>query len=153
MRAQLFVDMDGVLADFDTHHEIVLGWRPDKKADNVNWNAVREVKDFYLQIPPMGDLQVLWEYISRFNPIVLTGVPSSVPEAAQNKCDWVRNHLGSQIEVRCCLSKEKCLHASPGDVLIDDWEKYRPLWEGKGGRWITHISADITIERLRKMGL
>jgi hypothetical protein len=29
--------------------------------------------------------------------------------------------------------QEKCLHVSPGDILIDDWEKYRDLWAAKGG--------------------
>jgi hypothetical protein len=37
----LFVDMDGVLADFDAHHEAVFGVRPSKVTDNVHWAAVR----------------------------------------------------------------------------------------------------------------
>ena len=48
----LFVDMDGVLADFAQHHQAVFGWRPEKE-DNVDWAAVRKVEDFYLNIPPM----------------------------------------------------------------------------------------------------
>ena len=48
----LFVDMDGVLADFDAHHEAVLGVRSDKQTDNVDWLRVRDIKDFYLNIPP-----------------------------------------------------------------------------------------------------
>ncbi len=51
---QIFVDMDGVLADFDAHYEAVLGVRPDKITDNVDWSAVRAVKDFYLNHPPSG---------------------------------------------------------------------------------------------------
>ena len=49
--------------------------------------------------------------------------------------------LGDHVEVRCCSSKEKCLHAAPGDVLIDDCAKYRNLWVEKGGVCITHRSA------------
>ena len=41
----IFVDLDGVLADFDAHHLAVFGVFPDKKADNVDWNKVREVMD------------------------------------------------------------------------------------------------------------
>ena len=59
-KVQLFVDMDGVLADFDAHHETVLGVRCDKDVDNVDWNRVRAVKDFYLNIPPMADMEQLW---------------------------------------------------------------------------------------------
>jgi hypothetical protein len=78
----------------------------------------------------MPDLGLLWGRIERYRPIILTGVPQAVEEAPDNKRAWVRLHLGAQVEVRCCLSKEKCLHASPGDILIDDWEKYRDLWGG-----------------------
>lgn len=149
---QLFVDMDGVLADFDTGYERVFGYRSDKLADNVDWKAVRAVPDFYLNLPPMADLDELWTHIERHNPIVLTGVPWSVKQAPENKRAWVRKHLGPHVEIRCCRSKEKCLHAAPGDILIDDWEKYRALWIEKGGRWITHRSASETIRELRALG-
>jgi hypothetical protein len=150
---QVFVDMDGVLADFDRHHEAVFGIRSDKIADNVDWAAVRVVKDFYLDIPPMADMPALWARIARYRPIVLTGVPFSVEEAPDNKRAWVRRHLGAQVEVRCCRSREKCLHAAGGDVLIDDWEKYRHLWLAKGGVWITHRSAAETVAALDALGL
>lgn len=150
---QIFVDMDGVLADFDSHHEAVFGIRSDKLADNVDWQKVRDARDFYLGIPPMPDMPELWTFVSRFSPIVLTGVPYSVAEAPDNKRAWVRKHLGGDVEVRCCRSSEKCLHAAPGDILIDDWEKYRALWVAKGGQWITHRSAAESIAALRALGV
>ncbi len=150
---QLFVDMDGVLADFDSHHGAVFGFRSDKLLDNVDWAAVDRLKDFYLNIPPMPDLNVLWDFISPLSPIVLTGVPAAVGVAGDNKRAWVRRHLGAHVEVRCCPSKEKFLHARAGDILIDDWEKYRHLWEAKGGRWITHTSAENTIDALKRLDI
>ena len=53
----------------------------------------------------------------------------------------------------CCLAKEKYNDAAPGDVLIDDWEKYKGLWVSAGGRWITHASATDTAQQLTEMGL
>jgi 5' nucleotidase, deoxy (Pyrimidine), cytosolic type C protein (NT5C) len=150
---QIYVDMDGVLADFDSHHEATFGVRSDKVADNVDWEAVRAVKGFYEAIPPMPDMFELWDHLAGHNPIVLTGVPAVVEEAADNKRAWVRRHLGPHVEVRCCKSKDKSLHAQPGDILIDDWEKYRPLWEAKGGVWITHYSARNTIVTLQGLGI
>ena len=150
---RLFVDMDGVLADFDTGHELVFGVRADKMTDNVDWTAVRNVPDFYLNLPPMWDMARLWGYIRRYQPIVLTGVPSAVPEASDNKIAWVRKYLGHHVEVRCCRSKDKCLHAQPGDILIDDWEKYRGRWIAEGGTWITHRSAEETIQKLYSLEL
>jgi hypothetical protein len=146
---QLFVDMDGVLADFDAHHEAVFGVRSSTLTDIVDWSRVRETGDFYLSIPPMPGMIELWTFVEPHHPIVLTGVPYSVPEAPEQKRAWVHRHLGADVEVRCCRSAEKCRHAQLGDILIDDWEKYQSLWLAKGGLWITHVSAAQTIDRLR----
>lgn len=147
--------MDGVLADFDTHYGNVFGAPPSKAADNVDWGAVRAFAGFYADMPPMADMRELWDFVSRLTPkpIVLTGVPWSVEEAPDNKRAWGARHLGKHVEIRCCRSSEKCLHLKPGDILIDDWEKYRDLWIGKGGRWITHRSARETIDQLLEMGI
>lgn len=144
---QIFVDMDGVLADFDRHYKTVFDVEASKLLDNVDWQKVRGHKDFYANIPPMHDFDVLWSYVTRVGqrlgtpPIVLTGIPSSVEEAEANKRAWITRHLGDAVPVICCLSKDKCLHGLPGDVLIDDWEKHRQAWEDMGGYWITHTSA------------
>ena len=150
---QIYVDMDGVLADFDAHHEAVFGIRSSTGADIVDWAQVRAIAGFYSAIPPMPDMRELWHYLERHKPIVLTGVPEEVEEAAENKRNWVRHYLGPNVEVICCKSKEKCLHAKPGDILIDDWEKYRSLWEAKDGIWITHVSAPRTILSLQALGI
>ena len=150
---QVFVDMDGVLADFDAHYETHFGTRPCKKSDNVDWEAVRAIKGFNLHIPPMSDLAALWARIERHSPIVLTGTPSTVPEAADNKCAWARKHLGAHVAVICCPAREKYLHAGSGNVLIDDWDKYKDLWVAAGGRWVTHKSAADTARQVSEMGL
>jgi len=150
---QLFVDMDGVLADFDAHYEAVFGIHPSTAADNVDWALVRSVPSFYLGIPPTGDMAMLWARIERHRPIVLTGVPKEVEEAPDNKRAWVARHLGEHVEVRCCRSRDKCLHAKPGDVLIDDWDRYKSLWLDRGAIWITHRSAAETAAELARLGL
>lgn len=150
---KIFVDMDGVLADFDAHYAASFGTPPDKKLDNVDWDKVRSIPGFYRNLPPMADLGELWDFVGRFNPIVLTGVPSSIAEAADDKRAWAAKWIGDSVEVRCCRSKDKSLHASPGDILIDDWDRYRGLWIAKGGRWITHTSAADSIDRLLAMGI
>lgn len=152
-KMQIFVDMDGVLANFDAGYEREFGIKPCKIKDNVDWKAVRKVRGFYENLPPMDDMLELWGHIEKYQPIVLTGVPSSVEEAPENKRAWVRKNLGEHVEVRCCASKDKALHAIPGDILIDDWKKYQHLWELKGGIWITHTSAENSISELKAMGI
>lgn len=150
---QIFVDMDGVLADFDRHYHDVFGHVPDKLADDVDWDAVRRHDGFFAAIPPMPDFERLWHYLEPLNPIVLTGVPRLVPEAPDNKRSWVVRHIGDQVPVICCRSREKSLHAAPGDLLIDDWEKYKDIWVGMGGKWITHTGAETTIAEMEARGI
>ena len=150
----IFVDMDGVLADFDQHYENVFGVLPRRVADNVDWKQVRVAKNFFRDLPPMKDLDELWAFLEPFKPIVLTGIPSlkhDIVDAADNKRAWASKYLGPDVEVRCVLSKEKYLHAAPGDILIDDWEKYQDLWLAQGGQWVTHTSAASTIAQLKKL--
>jgi hypothetical protein len=150
---RIYVDMDGVLADFDTGYRTMFGVESSKLLDNVDWFAVRQAKGFYETLPPMPDMTVLWDYVRPHNPIVLTGVPASVEEAPRNKRAWVERHLGADVQVICCPSREKSLHACAGDILIDDWDKYRALWEGRGGIWIAHRNAAETIAELKSHGV
>jgi hypothetical protein len=42
---------------------------------------------------------------------------------------------------------------NPGDVLVDDYLRYRELWENAGGIFIHHVSAKESIRQLAAMGL
>lgn len=152
---KIYCDLDGVLADLDAHYSNLFGLPASKELDNVDWRLVRDSKGFFASVPLMPDATELWSYIARYNPIILTGIPKrvKVEEASDNKREWVARHFGETIEVRCVHSGDKHLSAMPGDILIDDWEKYKDRWIVKGGIWITHVSASNTIEILRQMGL
>lgn len=150
---KLYVDLDGVLSDFDRHYNNLFGIKATKQDDNVDWKLVREREGFYYDMPPMPDLPYLWSSIAHLFPVILTGVPDSVPEAPDNKRSWVERHLGKEVEVICCPSKEKYVYCNTGDILIDDWDKYRHLWIDAGGVWITHVSAKDTVEELKRLGV
>lgn len=149
---RLFLDMDGVLADFDQHYENLFGERPDKTRDNVDWVAVRGTPNFYANIPPMADMPELWDFCRPYSPTVLTGVPKSVKGAGGDKIGWVKKNLGPWVPVITCPSREKSRYAKPGDILVDDWEKYKALWVKVGGVLVTHTSATSSIARLKELG-
>lgn len=48
------------------------------------------------------------------------------------------------------LSKEKRSHAKRGDILVDDFLKYRCLWEEMGGIFIHHKNAADSIREVGK---
>lgn len=145
---KLYVDMDGVLADFDRHYFNIFGISTSKLTDNVNWKQVNEIPDFFLGIPPMEDMWELWDFVKPYHPTILTGAPQDIQKSPSNKIRWVEKHLGEHVPVITCQSKKKYMYAIPGAILIDDWTKYKHLWEQAGGIWITHTSAKTSIEQL-----
>jgi hypothetical protein len=86
------------------------------------------------------------------NPERVSGVGGK-PDPRRPCRAWVKKHLGPTVEVICCSSKDKSKHCKPGDVLIDDWEKYKDLWLSKGGRWVTYVDANTTIREIQKLNL
>lgn len=149
---QLFLDLDGVLADFDRGHELVFGYRPDRKLGNHKWAEIRKTPGFFRELPPMKDMHQLWGFTQRHNPVILSGAATNMPLAYSDKHAWVRRHLGKSVPIIIVPSSEKCYFARPGDIIVDDWPKYRSLWEAKGGNWVHHTDAASSIARLREFG-
>lgn len=148
----IFVDMDGVVADFDGHYEALFGVRPARwpQHDTHNWAQVDACSDFFLTIPMMADAQELLDGLRPREFTMLTGVPASVDQCANQKIEWCRLNIGSDQSIICCPSKDKYLHGRPGDILIDDWLRYRDRWVVMGGVFIHHTSARSSLEKLRE---
>lgn len=153
MTRQLFLDLDGVLADFDRGYFEAFGIKPDKtRPESAEfWDRVRSKPDFYRTLPPMSDALDLWRGALPYRPIILTGVPRSVPGVDVQKLAWVAEHISQDAQVICCPSRNKWLYANTGDVLVDDWVKYRHLWLEIGGVFILHTSAADSLRQLHKV--
>lgn len=158
---RLWCDMDGVLADFDRGYGLVVG-REITKRDyhsawtQADWDALyAAAPTFFRDLPPMPDAHVLWAYIKRHGPTILTGIPKELHTSANQKVEWAARQpfLGPAVPITCCRSAEKFHHCRPGDVIIDDWGKYQHLWEQAGGIWIMHTSAEDSIRQLKDLGL
>ena len=153
MKHHIFVDLDGVLADFDTLAMELFGCHPrqfeDKHGEAEFWRKITEHGTFYADLPVMPDARELWDACCRYGePTVLTGVPRG-DWAAPQKRGWVERHFGHG-RVITCASRNKRDHAMPGDILIDDWLKYRALWEEMGGIFIHHVNAKNSIAELAR---
>ena len=151
--SKLFLDLDGVLANFGKAYERVFDCLPDRSFEPPGmWEKINQAQTFYLSMEPMPDAFELWEYVKRHSPTVLTGVPSSVRGAERQKREWVRKFLGSGVCVICCASRDKWKYGGSGDVLVDDWKKYANLWTDMGGVFVLHCSAKESVQRLRGLG-
>ena len=50
-------------------------------------------------------------------------------------------------------AREKCRHAGPNHILIDDKQKAIAPWRQAGGICILHTNTATTIHHLKKLGL
>ncbi|QJE74899.1 hypothetical protein HHL28_13850 [Aerophototrophica crusticola] len=149
---RLFLDLDGVLADFDRGVEMITGRRPDQLPTKVMWAALARAPDFFGTLHLMQDAHDLWEYCKPHRPVILTGLPLG-KWAAPQKQRWVANMLGADVEVITCMARDKPRWSGPGHVLVDDREKTKPGWEEKGGTFILHRNAAESIAALKGLGL
>lgn len=157
--ARLYIDLDGVLADFDGGHERAFGVRPsprgtdEKKDRNILWQRIRQYEGFWRTLPLMVGAEALWHFAERNGAVILSGASNRDPIVHVEKRLWVRKHFGPNAPLITCPSDEKWHYARVGDVLLDDWPKYKPLWENAGkGIWVTFYDYVQAIETLREMG-
>jgi hypothetical protein len=72
--------------------------------------------------------------------------------AEPQKRAWVNRHFPG-IQVITTLARNKVLYCTPGDVLVDDQDRYRSKWEKAGGVFIHHTSAKDSLAALKKLGM
>ena len=147
----LFLDLDGVLADFDRGVRAVTGKRPEELPTRVMWRELSRHRDFYGTLEFMQDAQDLWRFCEPHHPTILTGLPLG-SWAPEQKRRWVAHMLGPHVRVITCMARDKHRHSGPGRVLVDDREKAREPWEAAGGRFILHRSAASSITALAALG-
>lgn len=163
-KGKIYVDMDGVIADFvagvtklldDPYDEKL--YKTDSKYRSKMWKAVtkfsKEGGKLWLDLPMMADAKKLWSYVEKYNPEILSATGRPDYEAETQKRAWIKKHIGANVKVNLVRqSKQKAEYAQSGDVLIDDQPKSIDPWKAAGGKGILHTSADQTIAELKKLG-
>lgn len=150
MSRRLYLDCDGVLADFDKGATAVLGLHPRafEKRHGIGrfWAKLASAPDFYFGLPLMDDAMELFEAVRHLDPVILTGLPRG-NWAADQKVRWAAEFFpGTRIITT--MARDKRDHAREGDVLVDDQDKHRHLWEEVGGIFVHHKGAEQTLAEL-----
>jgi hypothetical protein len=151
---RIYLDCDGVLADFDKGARAVLGM-PSRVFEQrfglkAFWARIASTPDFFNTLDLMPDAMELFEAVRHRNPIILTGLPRGAWAEPQKRRWAARRFPG--VEVITTSSALKREHCHPGDALVDDTVKFRHLWEKEGGVFIPHTSAAKSIAELRRLG-
>ncbi|HEX2547227.1 MAG TPA: hypothetical protein VHL79_20255 [Ramlibacter sp.] len=147
---QLYLDCDGVLADFDRGAEQVLGLPPrvfqDRHGAGRFWARLAKAPDFFATLPLMPGATKLFEAVRHLHPIILTGVPRGNWASAQ-KVRWAEQHFPGT-KIITTLARDKRNHCKHGDVLVDDTLKYQHLWEEAGGIFVHYRDTDQALAEL-----
>ena len=150
---RLFLDADGVLADFDHGAQRLLGMTPKafiaKHGRGAFWKRLANARNFYGSLPEMPDAQLLFEAVKHLKPTILTGLPMG-NWAAPQKVKWAAEHF-SGVPIITCMARDKHKHMHPGDVLVDDRENHRESYEAHGVVFIHHRNARDSIGQLAKI--
>jgi len=152
---KIYVDMDGVLVDFDGGYEKLTGMTTraaDEKGPEFFWKPISKAgAKWWITLKWMPDGKQLWDYVKKYNPELLSA-PSREEASKMGKRVWVKRELpGVKLILRSADKKQE--FASPNSILIDDREKNIEQWKSAGGIGILHTSAASTINQLKELGL
>ena len=150
---RLFLDCDGVLADFDAGAKALLGMTPAefeaRHGRREFWRRIANARDFYGTLPEMPDAQRLFEAVRHLKPTILTGLPLG-KWAAPQKVRWAAEHFPG-VPIITCMARDKHKHMHPGDVLVDDRDNHRTSYEAEGVVFVHHRSAEDSLSQLAKI--
>lgn len=155
----VWVDLDGVLADFDGGFARAFGVDPASTGDEGLWRLIDSRDGFFASLPPVdgsaaffASVRELSSRAGRDGPRVLTACPVGPLRARviAEKRRWVAKLIDASVEVVAsdfggCKSRHM---RSTGEILIDDWRPNIEGWRASGGvglLWRGHAGALIAL--------
>lgn len=110
-KRRVFVDMDGVIVDFDAY----------KIANNMTGDEVKRAPGAYLAMPAIpGAVEAVRSVIGMgFDVWIATKPPTGVPYAYSDKAAWIMEHL-PELKRKIIITHDKGLLGDSRDFLCDD---------------------------------
>ena len=161
----IYLDMDGVVADFDKRFEELSGMLPqsyvDKNGLKAFWDLIDEKHKvaFWRGIELMPGAEQLVRYVEQ-HPFEMLTAPSIKKQSVIGKSLWVKDKVGtlysSKPKVTYRSAKQKHTvkpNLTKFDILIDDKGSTIDSWNAAGGTAILYQNAGQVINDLKKLGL
>lgn len=156
MIKEIYIDLDGVLFDFDGLLERTLGRPRAEITEKELWATVNSYPGgWFRNLPTMLYAKTMLKQIDKFNlPVtVLTATGSNYEDVTRQKVAACWEHFNIPphriITVKSGVMKANL--ATPLSLLIDDTPKVINAWCEAGGVGILHSNPVPTLEKLKKI--
>lgn len=159
----VYLDMDGVLADFDSYCVKLIGKLPKEfPTSSEGWRALGEHKyTMYKNLDPMPGAAELVRYVTslsreyNFTIGILTAVPKigTVPLAKQHKVEWLIKYF-PQLLYDFNIgpwAQDKYKHCIGNDILIDDSKMNIDQWNKVNGCGVLYQNNEQTFLDLKNI--
>jgi len=152
----IYVDMDGVLADFFGDWAKLMGKDHWTKIDDISpaLQKIRDTENFWLDLPLTDNAKNLLALIKdvkgEYN-ILSSPLPDD-PNSEPHKREWIKKNLNFFLPKEVIITHDKARYATTEDgtpnILIDDYGQNIAKWESAGGIGFKH--KDHKFERTAK---
>ena len=155
---RIYLDMDGVLFDFVKNIEKTTGLTIDqwtKLGRKERWDPIIANKKFWSDGPWLNEGKKLFNFVKKYQPHILSAYVEHAhdPNCIPGKRKWAMRNTGiPSNKINLVMRSQKKNYASPGSILIDDYEKNTKEFTARGGTGITFKTASQTIAELKKLG-
>jgi 5'(3')-deoxyribonucleotidase len=156
----LYIDMDGVVADFDEYAARTLGVPPSQGIypDEVWYKLASNTRLYRDLIKTEYADQLVEECLDlaltkNYEILFLTAVPkgNDVKWSFYDKVLWAQQYFPDIAVMFGPYSKDKWQHCKPGDILIDDRISNIDEWRAAGGIAIHHTNINSTLYELSSL--
>ncbi len=146
----IYIDMDGVVADFDSYVSGLLGRKIGWGISDLTseeWDFVATHSDMYRKLNLIEEstrmVALCKSFSTRFNVAFLTALPreKTMPSAKQDKTDWLNHYFPGMPIYFGPFSRDKQNWCKPFDILIDDKPENVDQWAAKGGCGVYHTGT------------
>lgn len=148
----IYLDLDGVIADFEGRYLEVFGHLHNSVSDDKMWENINSYPDFWSGIKPLPHAKEFYDTLLLYDDvIILTACPKSdYKNVALHKKEWVKKHICPDVMVLPVMGgKNKALFMHrEGDILIDDFGRNIKEWIKLGGVGIRHKSVKQSLTEL-----
>ena len=144
--AEIYVDMDGVLADFFGDWAKLMNKKDWREINDVSsgLDKIRQSESFWLNLPLTNNAIPLLRLIKKIKGsynILSSPLPDD-PNSEPHKREWIKKNLSFFLPKNVIITHDKAKYAQQPDgtanILIDDFGSNIQKWNAAGGIGIKH---------------